>query len=501
MAVTARRKDVIGGEEETASLGEPTHLNNARATRASAASTGSGCHLAYRCASWDRTIAHSQTTDEEAGSQAEAEEDPYPETPVVQTRQAAPSKTTRPQPARSAAGPAISSADLTSPLNERTTNNREPRRRRVMKNSKLKFDRADNITPVRVDWIWENYVPRGRLMEIAGDPGLGKSTLICDLAARLSSERKLPDGSRVSGRCRVGIITGEESKQDVQARLQAASADLKSVFVMDMANTFVIPDQCDALEEAIGAKDLDILFIDPFMATLARQVDSHKDQSIRQALQPLARIASSTRTTICIVRHLNKSNASQATYRSMGSIGITAALRHGLLVALNPAQPDERVLSVYKTNLCRPPTGLGFSLLPDSSTGTAKVKWLGEAPFNANELVMNVGDAPKSAEAKRMLLQLLSDKDVRRSEIETEAGRRNISWRLVEAAKAELDITHYSRRQPGKRGAGPYWWSLKDTKKTAKGKRVLIRSAGRRSGSAADPTRKRVIRKRANRDK
>ena len=44
----------------------------------------------------------------------------------------------------------------------------------------------------KVEWLWPGYLPRGMLVLVDGDPGLGKSFLTLDLAARLSSGRPLP---------------------------------------------------------------------------------------------------------------------------------------------------------------------------------------------------------------------------------------------------------------------------------------------------------------------
>ena len=41
------------------------------------------------------------------------------------------------------------------------------------------------VRPVQVRWLWEPYIPRGKLVLLDGDPGVGKSFLSLDLAARL----------------------------------------------------------------------------------------------------------------------------------------------------------------------------------------------------------------------------------------------------------------------------------------------------------------------------
>jgi putative DNA primase/helicase len=45
-------------------------------------------------------------------------------------------------------------------------------------------------------WLWPNWVPLGKLAILDGDPGLGKSTLLFDLAARVSKDGIMPDGAQ-----------------------------------------------------------------------------------------------------------------------------------------------------------------------------------------------------------------------------------------------------------------------------------------------------------------
>ena len=52
-----------------------------------------------------------------------------------------------------------------------------------------------NVEPRAVDWLWGGRIPMGTATIIDGDPGLGKSTLALDLAARLTTGSSMPDGT------------------------------------------------------------------------------------------------------------------------------------------------------------------------------------------------------------------------------------------------------------------------------------------------------------------
>src|SRR5277367_1808328 len=57
------------------------------------------------------------------------------------------------------------------------------------------LSRFSDVRPRPAAWLWPNWLPLGKLAILDGDPGLGKSTLLFDLAARVSNNGVMPDGS------------------------------------------------------------------------------------------------------------------------------------------------------------------------------------------------------------------------------------------------------------------------------------------------------------------
>jgi hypothetical protein len=52
--------------------------------------------------------------------------------------------------------------------------------------------RLSDVAPEALRWLWPGRIPAGRITLLEGDPGLGKSTLLCELAARISRGEPLP---------------------------------------------------------------------------------------------------------------------------------------------------------------------------------------------------------------------------------------------------------------------------------------------------------------------
>ncbi|WP_040666616.1 AAA family ATPase, partial [Nitrolancea hollandica] len=88
-----------------------------------------------------------------------------------------------------------------------------------------KILRASDIERERIRRLWANYVFLGKVNVFDGDPGLGKSTVVIDIAARVTTFRPMPDGSRsdLEGPASVLILNAEDGAGDtIRNRLEAA---------------------------------------------------------------------------------------------------------------------------------------------------------------------------------------------------------------------------------------------------------------------------------------
>src|SRR4029077_12718205 len=53
--------------------------------------------------------------------------------------------------------------------------------------------RLTSLTKRPVDWLWPERIPIGKVTLLVGDPGLGKSLVALDIAARVSTGKPWPD--------------------------------------------------------------------------------------------------------------------------------------------------------------------------------------------------------------------------------------------------------------------------------------------------------------------
>jgi hypothetical protein len=324
---------------------------------------------------------------------------------------------------------------------------------------------AADVRPKPVPWLWRRYIPLGKVTVLEGDPDLGKSTLTCDLAARVSTGAVMPDGSSgVQGG--VVLLTSEDDLADtVLGRLKAHGANLQHIrlFESDTEGPGLprLPDEIERIRDAVASVGAKLVVIDPLMALLSREVKTHHDHDVRRALHPLSLMARETGAAVIVVRHLNKQGSRPAMYRGGGSIGIIGAARAGLLVAKDPNDEERRVLVAVKMNLSEKGPGLTF-VLEDAGTGPgARISWEGISAHDADSLLNpSAGAAPKTARAqvREILHRELADgvpRPIARLVAICKAHVDGVSERTIRRAAKDLNAT------PGKDGfGGPGTWQL-----------------------------------------
>jgi hypothetical protein len=96
------------------------------------------------------------------------------------------------------------------------------------------FTRLADVEPVAVQWLWEGRIPFGKVTLLESEPGIGKSTLTLELAARVSRGAPMPLMKNHAGPANVVIFSGDDGLADtVRPRLEVADADLSRIYSVD----------------------------------------------------------------------------------------------------------------------------------------------------------------------------------------------------------------------------------------------------------------------------
>ena len=65
----------------------------------------------------------------------------------------------------------------------------------------LKMIRMSEVQSQEIEWLWYPFIPYGKLTIIQGDPGDGKTTMVLNLAAKLSKGEALDENMKVTSHC------------------------------------------------------------------------------------------------------------------------------------------------------------------------------------------------------------------------------------------------------------------------------------------------------------
>ncbi|MGH3785862.1 MAG: AAA family ATPase [Pseudonocardiaceae bacterium] len=314
-----------------------------------------------------------------------------------------------------------------------------------------------SVRPERVEWLWPDRLPAGKLVTLDGDPAMGKSTLALTLAAHVSTGRPWPDGSR----CPAGsvvILSAEDGMADtIRPRLDAAGGDPARVHCLTAVRSVAEggeattrpPTLADVaqIREAIERTRARLLVVDVLMAYLPSKTDSHRDQDVRAVLHRIAELADATGCTVLLLRHLNKSGAGTPMYRGGGSIGIVGAARAGYVVAPDPDDDTGAtcVLACVKSNLAAQPPSLTYRLESAPGSDVARVVWGEASQHSAADLLRGSDPADDRAGRRELdmwLLDFIREHGGRAAarDIYSEGQRDGYSRDQLKRAKARLHI-------------------------------------------------------------
>jgi KaiC/GvpD/RAD55 family RecA-like ATPase len=317
---------------------------------------------------------------------------------------------------------------------------------------------ASGITPRELEPLWPGVLWIGKPTLLVGDPGLGKSLVTCDLAARVSRGAPWPCSRASRVPSNVLMISGEDDADDtIVPRLIAAGADLDRIIFLDgvrdpglngsaRTEPLSLDEHMEVLRQItdIQHQRVALLIIDPLSAFMGR-TDSHNNTEVRAVLAELGRLAADKRFAVLVVSHFNKMTGANAAYRVTGSLAFVAAARAVFAIARDPQNQDQRLIVPVKSNLGPDTTGFSYTVSVADNDAPC-VKWGDERVTRTAEEVLQA--APTSRE--QAVIERTHDvrewlkaelAEPRQAKVMWEiASRKGFSRRDVERAKQALGI-------------------------------------------------------------
>ncbi len=323
---------------------------------------------------------------------------------------------------------------------------------------------ASEIEPESVEWLWKDWLAKGKLAILAGQAGTGKTTICMNLAATISTGGKFPDGT-TSPIGSILVWSGEDGIGDTLVpRLMAADADLSKIhFLNDVMDNFEIRsfnpaiDMQNLLIQAASIPDLALLVIDPIVNAVAG--DGNSNNIVRKALQPIVDFASKRNCAVIGISHFSKGGQGKDPLeRVTGSVAYGALARVVMSAAkVNDGDISKRILCRTKNNLGKDDGGFEYDIQQRNVKDeifSSYVIWGIALEGSASELLIETTDE-SSYGCSEFLEELLASGRQDYRSIMQEGQNCGFNKDQLNRAKRKLKI--HSHRTGFGKGSVVYW--------------------------------------------
>lgn len=336
---------------------------------------------------------------------------------------------------------------------------------------------AADIEIATPEWAWEcngrGRIQKGTLSIFAGRPGAGKSSAARWFAAKatLGKLHGCFDGQKIN----VAYIAGEEPWEYVIAPgLAAAGADMRRVFTYDALDpdgrrTRLLSNvDEEMLTEQFLADDIKWVIVDPLMSTISSVADVHRNNEVRDYIEPWSRIAQRIDGVVSGIAHLRKNTSGDAVSLITGSSAFGEVARSVFaFVKDSDSDEGERVMSQAKNSTGHEDLALTYRIDPmpvTASDGTVadvgRFVITGDSDVTAEQVLAAAGSSEygEGAACRRWLREHLEEQGRAQSKDVLRAARDAGGWndRMVYRQQKKLRVVIEST------GTFPRstWWSL-----------------------------------------
>jgi hypothetical protein len=246
---------------------------------------------------------------------------------------------------------------------------------------------AEDVEEEPVDYLWLDRIARAFLSLFAGQTSLGKTWVMLDVVARLTTGKALPGTEEVHDAISVLIISEDSQAKVLKPRLRKLGADLKRVHFMTWEGMqgYTL-DNAAYLERAWKeAGEPDLIIIDP-PSNFTGDYNEYVNSEVRKMLDPITRWLAKHATVACVlITHVNK-NITQgldALDRVMGSVAWQSTPRIVLGFVRDPQDAARCICGGLKNNLGDKASSLSYSL--SKALSPDKVQWHGVSQTSADD--------------------------------------------------------------------------------------------------------------------
>lgn len=311
------------------------------------------------------------------------------------------------------------------------------------------------VNAIPIKWLWYPYIPIGKITLLQGDPGDGKSTMMMNIIAQITTGGKAPDGTAFGEPMRAIYQCSEDSAADtIKPRLMQSGADCSKIAFLDEEQLGSITLNDERLRDAIQLFRPSLLVIDPIQSYIGNDTDMQSVGKARKVMQRLGLWANTYNCAVVLIGHMNKSESQKNLYRGLGSIDIAATARSVLQVERDSSNEQIRNVIQIKNNIG--PFGQKLSYVIDDKGMFGWVTQEHKA-FDCEPKESAEKESPKyatqSERAAYIIKLCLEHGDMMAQDVNEKLKQEGISRRTVAEVKKCLGIHSYRKMRK-------WYWSL-----------------------------------------
>lgn len=337
--------------------------------------------------------------------------------------------------------------------------NDKPKKNRAKPSSKSKSKPQEKIptdpnsspatfyTPREIEWWDAGRIAPGGITIIDGDPGAGKTMLLCEAASQISNGRAARELVSTGLWTQRGVlfITESDPARVIVPRLVASGADLTRVHFWgrkpsaNYGGAPQLPGCLDDLRRSVALLGVGLVVFDPITSSM--RAGTLGEQESRMALEPLVSLCHEQQVICLVTRHMNKNQQASALYRGLGSIALVGCAHTALLVTRDPRDRLKRILSVTKNNLGESARPITFQIHAEAPA--CRIVWGQEIETDPDEILRGEEESGRRdamEDSKRLLLTFLENGWKPAKAVIAEAESCGLKERTLRSAKAVLGV-------------------------------------------------------------
>ena len=299
----------------------------------------------------------------------------------------------------------------------------------------LQFIGIDDVTMSQPQWLWDGMIAKGKLHVFAGESGIGKTQLLCNIAAIVSRGGVFPNAKEPCEAGMVLYLSGEDDLSDTIGPRFIACSGNKDNFrqvgcTKSDGEVFNLTEILDDLTEAVFDKRVKLFIIDPITSFMNENFDNNSVTSVRKMATRLNEFCERTGVAVIALNHLTKGNQSKSMHRILGS----GAWVHAPRIVLGATIHDGKYLfGKWKANItdCKPVYQFEMVNKQVQGMDVICIDWLDEVLLDKRldeyDAFADAGRGEKGEIALAVLREDLSDGRWYRSKEVKERVRREAS--------------------------------------------------------------------------